>query len=228
MGAGLSLLAVSVSAASRVEPHARILAAAKSYALAEAKLSLTGAKIQVSASPIDSRLTLPACVQGLNAFKPSGGRMIGNAVVGIRCDGPHPWTLYVPVRISARLAVVVATRPLSRGAQLSASELGLAEHDLSGLAYGYLTAKSQAVGRMLTRSVSAGQVVQPGMLAQPLLVHRGQTVTIVSAAAGIEVTSQGVALASGSRGQLVKVRNSESQRIVQGVVSGPGRIRIDG
>ncbi|AOU98441.1 flagella basal body P-ring formation protein FlgA [Acidihalobacter yilgarnensis] len=215
-------------AADAQEPHVRILDAAESFALAEAKQGLPRAKLHISASPLDARLALPACTQGLNAFKPSGGRVIGNAVIGVRCAGPHPWTLYVPVQVSARLAVVVAVRPLVRGTQLMASELALADRDLSNLAYGYLTGKTQAVGQVLTRDVMAGQVVLPAMLSPPILVRRGQMVTVMSGGSGIEVTTEGVALASGSRGQAIKVRNSHSQRIIEGVVSGPGKVTVGG
>lgn len=225
---GVSAPALAAGGTPTYESHAAILHAASSYAIAAARSELSGAKLSVTPSPLDSRLALPACGQPLSAFRPDGGAVVGNTVIGVRCSGVHPWTLYVPVRVSARLPVVVAARPLTRGVQLSTGDLRLAVHDLGNLAYGYLTAKSQALGQVLTRQASAGQIVLPGMLAPPILVKRGQNVTLVSTAAGIEVSTEGVALASGARGQWVKVRNTRSHRVIDGVVVGPGRVSVDG
>lgn len=228
-GAGwVGVFPLTASAAPTYEPHAAILRAASSYALSAARSELPGAKLSVAPAPLDARLALAACGQSLSTFRPNGGAVVGNTVIGVRCSGVHPWTLYVPVKVSARLPVVVAARPLVRGEQLGAGDLKLATRDLGNLAYGYLTAESQALGQIVMRQTSAGQVILPGMLAPPILVKRGQQVTLVSSAEGIEVSTEGVALASGARGQWVKVRNSRSHRIIDGVVAGPGRVSVGG
>ncbi|MFT5739672.1 MAG: flagella basal body P-ring formation protein FlgA [Gammaproteobacteria bacterium] len=43
---------------------------------------------------------------------------------------------------------------------------------------------------------------------------------------GIEIKSSGQALQSASLGQLVKVRNNQSQKIVEGVVSGDSQVQV--
>ena len=49
-----------------------------------------GAEAWVTAGSLDSRLRLARCDAALEAFQPSGSRMLGNTTVGVRCTGSMP------------------------------------------------------------------------------------------------------------------------------------------
>ncbi|SUX68542.1 flagellar P-ring addition protein [Citrobacter braakii] len=59
-------------------------------------------------------------------------------------------------------------------------------------------------------------------LVQPVLVKRDQPVMIVSHTAGITASMPGVALKNGRKGDVIKIRNSSSQRIISGMVDDIG------
>ena len=71
-----------------------------------------------------------------------------------------------------------------------------------------------------------GTVLTPANLRPLLLVRSGQQVTLLLDFNGLQVRSSGKALQSARLGQLVKVRNSQSRKIVEGVVAGEGLVRI--
>ena len=52
-------------------------------------------------------------------------------------------------------------------------------------------------------------------LVSPVLVGRDQPVMIVYQSAGITASMPGVALKNGRKGEMVKVRNASSQRVIQ-------------
>jgi flagella basal body P-ring formation protein FlgA len=65
------------------------------------------------------------------------------------------------------------------------------------------------------------------LLAAPRVIRRGQQVSIRSATTGVQVRMGGRALEGGAIGDLVRVRNASSGRIVEGRVVGPGRVRVE-
>jgi len=61
---------------------------------------------------------------------------------------------------------------------------------------------------------------------KPEIVARNETVTIVYQAPGLLLTLSGQAQEAGALGDTIGVLNVESKRIVQGVISAPGRVTI--
>ena len=176
--------------------------------------------------PLDSRLRLSACDGALVHFFPTHGRKTGRVSVGVRCAGPKPWTVYVPANVRTLREVVVLARPLPRNTRLLETDLRTEMRDVSTLYSGYLTRPEEAVGMHLTRSLNAGYALNNKVVALPTLVRRGERVTLLAEAAGVQVRSAGSALANGREGEIVAVRNTSSKRVVEGTVVGAGIIKV--
>lgn len=225
MGAGL-LLVTSGSAATTAP--AAIEAAAERWIRAEARAAHPRAqRIETRVRPLDRRLSLAACEAGIEAFLPPGGRRIGRTAVGVRCAGPRPWQLYVQVEVRAFVPVLVAARALERGTILDHGDVRTAVRELSTLRRAATVEPEAAVGHELRRRVARGAVLHTGLLAAPRVIRRGQQVSIRSATTGVQVRMGGRALEGGAIGDLVRVRNASSGRIVEGRVVGPGRVRVE-
>lgn len=181
---------------------------------------------EIEIGRMDPRLRLRQCTAPLQAFAMGGRPTVGSTSVGVRCDDEKPWTLYVTAQVVVYDDVLVATRALRRGETLAQGDLRLARKDLSRLAYGYLTDAEAAQGQVLKRSYLAGQVVQPGHLDKPVLVKRGQQVTLHARSGGIEIHMGGEALSDGAAGERIQVRNSSSNRVVEGEVVAKGVVRV--
>lgn len=175
---------------------------------------------------LDPRLRLRQCPAPLQAFAVGGRPTVGATSVGVRCPGDRPWTLYVTARVVVFDNVLVAAHALDRGQPIRAGDLQATRKDLSQLPYGYLTDAQTAVGKVLKRSYLPGQVVQPNQLAAPLLVKRGQQVTLHAEAGGIEIHMGGKAMSDGAVGERIRVRNVSSNRIVEGEVIAKGVVRV--
>lgn len=186
----------------------------------------TGDGIAATAGFLDERLRLARCDAELEAFRPPGVRAGGSTTVGVRCTGSQPWKLFVPVRVQARAAVLVAGRTLTRGAQLTAEDLVAVEHDTARLPYGYFRELAGLIGRELRRPVAAGTVIVPAMVAEPHLVRRGQTVTLAAVNDGVQIAMTGRALADGALAERIRVENLSSGRVVEGVVRSAERVEI--
>jgi flagella basal body P-ring formation protein FlgA len=61
---------------------------------------------------------------------------------------------------------------------------------------------------------------------KPEVVQRNDIVTIIYQAPGVVLTLRGQAQDAGAIGDSIGVLNIESKRVVQGVVSAPGRVTV--
>ncbi len=173
---------------------------------------------------VDERLKLPACSQPLEAYAERSLRN-GQGSVSVVCSGDPEWRLFVPVRASHAIAVVVATSSLMRGQRLSNAHVNLQPRQTTTLPFDYLTRMEDVVGLTLRRSVSAGTVLVPAALDRPKLVQRGALVTLVAGQRGIIVKADGTALEDATLGERVTVR-TQVGRVVEGVVEAPNRVRV--
>lgn len=180
----------------------------------------------IEAGTLDPRLHLTRCGQALQAFQPPGARSVGNTSVGVRCADAASWSIYVPMHVSASAEVLIVNRPIPRGVTLSAADLRSERRDLAALPYGYVLQVKQAAGQRVTRNLSAGTVLTPNVLAAPQWVKRGERVIVLAQTGGMEIRMTGEALMDGTEGAVVRVKNLNSARVVEGTVIAQGVIQV--
>lgn len=186
-------------------------------------LGLPG-KISFSVTPPDNRTQLASC-QAYAPFIPPGSKLWGKSTVGVRCQGPAQWTIYIPVTISVYGDFLVSTRGLPSGATLSPDDITTRRGDLTLLPSSILSDPSQAVGRRLRVSILSNQPIRNDVLLANWIVQQGQTVRVVSNGPGFSVSSEGKALNNAMEGQLVQVRTASGQTI-SGIARNGGIVEI--
>lgn len=198
--------------------------AAYLYALNEAQARFVNP--QVSINPLDNRLRLQACQSPLDTFANHDQLRSGQLTVGVRCHAPVNWTVYVSTQIKVMQDVVVTKRALSADHILSANDIKLAQRDIASLRQGYLTDASALIGQQLKSPLPMGSIIDTSQFESQILVHRGDLITLVAAVGNMEVRVRGEALANAGLGERVKVKNTSSERIVEGIVDAAGVVRI--
>jgi flagella basal body P-ring formation protein FlgA len=212
-------LGLCLGAAWGAEPlhdHALITVAAE--AQAREAHGIAGGRVDVVANELDARLRLRACDAPLATSIPYGNKRSSRVTVEVRCSGPKPWKIYVPVRTAVFRDVLVASRPLTRGSILAPGDIMLAEFDTSRLARGFVLEPEHAFGHKLRRAVSPGEPITPGLLQTPALIKRGQRVALEARNGALSVRMIGTAQSDGMLGQVVSFENVSSKKIVQAVV----------
>ncbi len=222
------LMAVMLSNTSQAakQDHADIYDAAHQFML-EHIHSLYSQVPEITTGSLDSRLKLRQCDLPLEAFLPKGGRDLGKVTVGVRCNDAKPWSLYVPLTVSLYKEVLVAAHPLERGKLLSNDDVKVVRKDLSELSRGYIQDKQLLLGMQVKQHTPAGKALTPAMMKKPRVINKGQRVTMVVKAVGMEVRMAGKALVHGAIGDRVRVHNLTSKQTLEGTVTGPGEVRIE-
>lgn len=80
-------------------------------------------------------------------------------------------------------------------------------------------------GRVARRMLLPGEPVPVNAIDDPRLVSRGTPTQIVFEEQGLLITAVGAPLQNGGLGDVIRVRNTDTNRIVLGTVMADGRIR---
>jgi flagellar basal body P-ring formation protein FlgA len=124
--------------------------------------------------------------------------------------------------------VAVFTRAMSRGEIIRPTDVVMARQPRYRAQTGAVASPSAAVGLAVRRVMRPGQLVLSGDLAKPDLVQRNDSVTLVYEVPGMTLSIRAKALDAGAEGDTIGVLNAKSNRIVQAMVSGPGRVSAIG
>lgn len=195
---------------------------AEQFLLAQAA-SLPGTP-SATVGPPDSRLQLARC-PAPQAYAPAGARAIGKTTVGIRCDAPVPWNVFLPASVSVKTSYLASAAPLSQGQRLGSADLVTKQGDLATLPAGVLTDLAQAQGRTLQLPVTAGVPLSRAMLRSQQVVQPGQQVRLVAQGTGFSVSSEARALTGGAEGDVVQARTAGGQ-VVAGVAQADGVLAV--
>ncbi len=83
-------------------------------------------------------------------------------------------------------------------------------------------------GLMASRDIRVGAVIRPGLMKTPkpaLVIRRNQTVQMKIVGLGFVISGVGKAMSNGRVGELIKVRNTDSKRIITARVAFDGTVR---
>ena len=189
------------------------------------RLAKSAPDAQVRILPLDPRLRLPACSK-IEGFLPRSDNLLGMVTIGLTCPGPQPWQIFATAQVRLIRPVVTVTRSLARGDKLASEDLQLTPEDISQAPAGLFTDPKSLLGRTVRRNLSPSSVVTERDLEPDLAVSRGQRVEMMASLGNGFVTADGQALQDGRLGETIRIRNLRSKKIIDGVVSGPGQVRI--
>jgi flagella basal body P-ring formation protein FlgA len=223
----LFLLAASASEAStsyQWQATEKIAATAEQFL--RDRIGRAASRTTVQAGTLDSRHRLALCSKPLEAFLRRGTKIASRTIVGVRCSGEKPWKVYVPVDVVVTDAVLVARRTLPRGHLLVADDLTTEQRDVSRLVSGYISNVEELLGQRLKTQLIAGRILTPAMLQADIAVKRGQAVTLTTKSGGIDIQMSGKALMDGAINQRIRVENTNSGRVVEGIVRSREHVEV--
>jgi flagellar basal body P-ring formation protein FlgA len=208
-----------------IEPLSAIRGAAESYV--KSLIPPSAGENTVTVGALDSRLRLAHCpAKELSAALPAGMNLQARSLVGVTCAAPVHWSVFVPVTIVSKINVLVLTHAVNRDARLTAGDVIVEMRTTAGPGNAYLMSPNELSGRTVRRPLQAGTSLSVDMFTPDLIVHRGQTVTLVSAGSAVEVRAGGRAMVDGAAGSRIQVQNLTSQRVVEGVVENADLVRV--
>ena len=182
--------------------------------------------IHVEVFPLDQRVSLPKCGEPVRVLKDRNQSALGRVTIGMRCETPEPWTIYLRGRVTSLVSIPVLNAPINRSELIVESDIVFQEMEIDADLQGVFIDPKQIAGKIAVRNLIAGKPVRQSDLKAPQLISRGQSVNITSRAGGLIVTMKGKALGNARAGDRLWVQNHSSNKRVEGEVTPEGEVLI--
>lgn len=207
-----------------VERAAREVPAAEIAAMIEELLFMeTGLVHQVEIGGVRQTLAAPLDSLGgpdLRGFEHDSRSGLFRAEIAAWPGGtPH----VVAGRARPVADVPVLARALDRGAVIAAADIDWVRLPADRVRPGVLTSEESLIGRAARRPLRAGQPLSSIDVEAPVLIARGETVTLVYRAGALILSAQARALENAAEGEVTRFVNLTSNRTIEAIAESPGR-----
>jgi flagella basal body P-ring formation protein FlgA len=119
----------------------------------------------------------------------------------------------------------VTTRQLNPGEKITSRDFRMEEVDVTFAKDG-VPKSSEVEGQLASRILSVNQPIFKSDYKKELAVTRGQLIRAISGNETFEVTSQAIAEEQGYVGDLIRIKNSESQKMLSGQIVEKGVVKV--
>ncbi len=177
---------------------------------------------------IESTAIAPLSIETFD-YDPRNGRFA--ATLSVRDSAAIASGLRVTGRAIEMVDVPVLVRVVPRGERIAASDVAIERIARTALPRtshqgGVIADFADIVGKSARRQLRPGEPLTRDHLMEPILVQRGDLVTIVFRSPGIVLTTRGRALGSGIENDVVAVFNIQSKRTIEAIVTGTGQVAV--
>ncbi|MEI4485531.1 flagellar basal body P-ring formation chaperone FlgA [Frigidibacter sp. MR17.14] len=148
------------------------------------------------------------------------GQFVANVVTSVG-GNDRIWglaTLTVPVP--------VPVRRLMPGEMLTAADIEEVPVPVAAVGTYAITRAEALEGKQVRRVLTAGRPVMVQSVGDPIVVPKGERVTITYTHGGLDLTAPGKALTDGLEGEQIRVVNLASNKTVVGIARGDGVVEV--
>jgi len=136
------------------------------------------------------------------------------------------FTTWVQVRITVHENRIVAARALRAGETIGPADIKTVAYSGPLQSASVLHKNEDATGKCPVRPIAEGTFLADSMLALPQDVERQQLVTVRIHCGATLIETQGIAVESGHRGDVIKIRNPKTGRLFLGQISDYGVVTV--
>ncbi len=225
------LLCFNSATASEIQHHDEIYSAVKEFAG------------DVTIQEIDPRLRLKPCSDILSVRYPFSTE----TTVEVKCTGDTRWKIFLTIskttsepniRPTAKETLaykpspieltngVVTKRTLQRGIPIRASDIELKSFPSNRLQSGHVKNLNHPIGMEPSQTIPKGALISINMLRPPVLVRKGDAVSIIFERNGISVTNEGIALENGGLREKIKIQLPDTKKILSATIQSTGVVKI--
>lgn len=181
-------------------------------------------RYQIEVGKLDPRLKLAECKTPLEMKLLSDPIKATRNTIKASCA--DLWNIIITSKVTLFRNVIVTTQSINRKAHLSPYDLTLQEVATKDLRYGYYVSKEKLGNLVAKRNIGQGQVVTPYNVEGAELIQRGDNVVILATSDILKVKMTGTAMSDGKFGQQILIKNHSSKRMVKGIVTDRGVVKV--
>jgi flagellar basal body P-ring formation protein FlgA len=151
---------------------------------------------------------------------PNGIRYMGPTAIAveIRVNNRVARTAFLSCNVDAVTNVYVAKKPISYHQLLTSEDVSVEKRPVGNLPLRVVKDTRLLQSFWTRRTLAAGTILTEDMLDIPPVVKRQNQVTITTQIGSVRLSTVGVALQDGRPGDVIRVQNIESKRVIMGRV----------
>lgn len=175
---------------------------------------LPSAQIRISSFKPPENFTLPLGKVECEII-PSNGDIIQSSSFSFlfSIDGSVVKNLSVPTILEAVGEVATAASTIRRGEIIRPEHITMSLHDLSRIR-SPLPSPDALVGMRAKKTISRGRVLEARWLESPPLINKGGVVKIIASKGTLFLSTLGIALTDGKMGEMIRVENINSNKLL--------------
>jgi flagella basal body P-ring formation protein FlgA len=202
----------SVFASTAVTPEEAIAAAVREH-------------VGVSASIVVANLTTKVTGEaGLSAQPDPAARLGQPARFVLSVNGARRGLAVATVKVTA--SYPRASRNIARGEAIDAGAIRLNDEKLTGVVIRALLPVDGVNGLRARRDIVAGEALTESVLRVPPLIKSGDSVEATIRVGAVSISTTGIASGSGQVGDVIRVIQPHSSRLLTARIVGPGAVEI--
>jgi flagellar basal body P-ring formation protein FlgA len=129
--------------------------------------------------------------------------------------------------VADEIEVPIVTGSIERNTGIAASQIAFERRPRRSLPVDAMLDAQKITDMSTRRPLRKGDVLRQSDLFATPLVSRNESVILVVEMQGMTLTTRGRAMKGGARGDIVTVQNLQSRRLIEGVITGPGKVTVD-
>ncbi|MGR3218351.1 MAG: flagellar basal body P-ring formation chaperone FlgA [Candidatus Anammoxibacter sp.] len=148
--------------------------------------------------------------------------------ISIMVDGDVFRTVGLTFNVQRFGSVVVAKRVIKSGQVIRKRAVSIESVETTRLINTTFDNVESVIGKIAKRSFRPGQVITEEMLKNVAVMRKGDTVVILIKSRGFSIRSKGICKEDGTYGDMVKVVNIDTKKVLYGNVLDRGTVEVQG
>jgi flagellar basal body P-ring formation protein FlgA len=130
-------------------------------------------------------------------------------------------------KVADDIEVPIVTGSIERNTGIESTQIAFEKRPRRALPPDAVMDAGKLTQMSARRNLRKGEVIRQSDLFATPLVARNETVLLMVELPGMTLTTRGKAMKGGTRGEVIAVQNLQSKRIIEGVITGPGKVSVD-
>jgi flagella basal body P-ring formation protein FlgA len=170
---------------------------------------------------IREKISFESCELQVDSVKAGG-----SFLVPVQCRfGNESKTYWISGSSKISKLAPVTTRQLNPGEKITAHDFQMQEVDVTYAKDG-VPGPEDVEGQLASRMLMVNQPIFKSDYKRELAINRGQIIKVISGNESFEIVSQAIAEEQGYVGDLIRIKNSESQKVLSGQIVDKGVVKV--
>ncbi len=122
--------------------------------------------------------------------------------------------------------VVIAKRKIGRRQRLTREDIFLGKREISKIHNLSFSSVDDLTGKVAVRTILSNAIITENIVEIPPTVQKGSVVKLYIEANNFSIVTKGLAQEAGRTGEVIRVRNLDSKKVLYGKIVGPERVQI--